>query len=180
MKFDRSGRARGPSRAAADRDPPSLGNYGEARGPPSHEETNFKPTHYLLLPDDVARELFAPPAEVERLKGFLKASCRVVSIRPRGFQSVALSIADRAVLTLAARERAGWVLSDDRLLRDLAEVEGMRPLGTLGFLLLALRRKRLTASETRVALDDLVRLHGFRSGVELYRAAVRMIDDATL
>lgn len=133
----------------------------------------------ILVPDDVQRELVAspiPPAEEAVLETFLR-SCQVVRIRPKGFRSTALSTADRTVLTLAVREGADRVLADDRLLRDLVEVEGMKPIGTLGVLVLAMRKKRLSAPETRSAIDELVRDHGFRIGIALYERMRVAIDE---
>ncbi len=71
---------------------------------------------------------------------------------------------------------AALLLADDRTVRRVAVVEGTRPLGTLGVLLLALRRGLVDQDEVRRLVDDLVRSHGFRIGVELYAAVIREID----
>ena len=135
----------------------------------------------LLIPDDVERELFegsVEPAEAETLRYFLKERCRIVRIRPSGFRASALSRPDRTVLTLAKREGGDRVLSDDRLLRDLSEVEGCKPIGTLGLLLAALRKRLMTKKETRSALHELIRKHGFRISIELYEAVLTEIEKA--
>ncbi|MBU0677015.1 MAG: DUF3368 domain-containing protein [Verrucomicrobia bacterium] len=132
----------------------------------------------LLIPDDIERELFAAPvnpAEEALLRRFLKKHSRVVRIRPRGFRTSALSKADRTVLTLAAREKAAGIVSDDRLLRDLAEVEGIKPIGTLGILLKALRVGILTPEDARDALHALIAEHGFRISIQLYEAVLSTI-----
>ena len=87
-----------------------------------------------------------------------------------------MSRADNAAMTLAVRRKADLLLTDDRTVRRLATVEGIRPLGTLGVLLLALRQGLVDRAEVRWLIDDLVRSHGFRIGVELYAAAIREVD----
>ena len=90
-----------------------------------------------------------------------------------------MSRADNVAMTLAVRLKAGLLLTDDRTVRRLAAVEGMRPLGTLGVLLLALRGGLVDRAEVRRLVDDLVRSHGFRIGVELYAAVIREVDATT-
>lgn len=87
-----------------------------------------------------------------------------------------MSRADNAAMTLAVRLEADLLLTDDRTVRRLAAVEGIRPLGTLGVLLLALRQGLADRAEVRRLVDDLVRSRGFRIGVELYAAVIREID----
>ena len=90
-----------------------------------------------------------------------------------------MSRADNAAMTLAVRRKAGLLLTDDRTVRRLAAVERMRPLGTLGVLLLAQRGGLVDRAEVRRLVDDLVRSHGFRIGVELYAAVIREVDATT-
>lgn len=84
-----------------------------------------------------------------------------------------LSVADNCVLTLAQRVNADTVLSDDRLLRRVAEVEGIRAIGTLGVLARAVRAGRLPAVDAEAILDELVERHGFRISADVYRAATK-------
>ena len=131
----------------------------------------------IRLPQTVSEEVLAPgtnPAEADLLADFL-ATCRVEAVpNTRRFAS-AMSQADNEALTLAVRSRADFLLCDDKITRLMAEAEGVRPLGTLGLLLRAMRRKRITPAETHKAVDTLVRSHGFRIGTELYLAVLREI-----
>jgi hypothetical protein len=132
----------------------------------------------ILVPRSVADELLAEPispAEAHRLKEFL-GGCRIVRTHAAGPRAGALSRADRDVLAVAIRHRAERILADDLLLRDLAEAEGIRPLGTLGVLVQALRRGFLSPGDAKADLDALVRDHGFRISVALYQAAVSRIQ----
>ena len=115
------------------------------------------------------------PAESDELYRFL-ATVRTERVdSPRVF-AAGMSRADNAAMTLAVRLAADRLLADDRTVRRLATVEGIRPLGTVGVLLLALRRGLVDRAEVRRLVDDLVRSHGFRIGVELYAAVIREID----
>ncbi len=65
-----------------------------------------------------------------------------------------------------------------RILRAMAAAQGIRPLGTLGILLDALRHSILSKGEARRLLDALVGLHDFRIGIEVYQAVIAQIDAA--
>ena len=133
----------------------------------------------IRIPRLVYREVMLPgidPIERDVLQAFL-ASCTIEAVpRPRSFAS-AMSAADNAALTLAVRSKATILLCDERVTRIMAEGEGIRPLGTLGILLQAMRTGLLTRSETRRMVDLLIRTHGFRIGVELYQAVLEQIGN---
>ncbi len=132
----------------------------------------------IRVPRSVASEVLAPaidPVEERVLRTFLRG-CRVEAVaRPRTF-ATGMSPADSDALTLAVRCRADFLLCDEHLTRLMAETEGVRPLGTLGILVRAQRANRLTRAETRRLVDELVREHGFRIGVELYQAVCAAIE----
>ncbi len=133
----------------------------------------------IRLPRQVRDEVLAPevdPAERRELETFLEA-CTVETVRsPRRFAS-AMSVADNAALTLAVRRRAEILLCDERITRLMAENEGVRPLGTLGVLLRAMRQGLLSPAETRETVYLLIRSHSFRIGIELYHAVLAEIDE---
>ena len=87
-----------------------------------------------------------------------------------------MSRADNAAMTLAVRTSADTLLADDRIVRRIAMVQGVRPIGSVGVLLRARRQGRLNGQEVRRILDDLIGSHSFRIGVELYAAVLREID----
>ena len=132
----------------------------------------------MVVPQQVRDEVLArpiDPAESDELHRFLAAVRMECVDSPRVF-AAGMSRADNAAMTLAVRLKADLLLTDDRTVRRLATVEGIRPLGTLGVLLLALRRGLVDRSEVRRLVDDLMHSHGFRIGVELYAAVIREID----
>ncbi len=135
----------------------------------------------IRVPKQVRDEILAPridAVEKHELTVFLEY-CTVKVVRsPRRFAS-AMSVADNAALTLALRCHADFLLCDERVTRLMAETEGVRPLGTLGVLLRAMRQRILSAEQTRAIVDDLVRLHHFRIGIEVYQAVVAAIDGHT-
>ena len=137
--------------------------------------------HALFGPDvrvapAVREEALAPgvdAGEAAALEAFF-AACSVERVRRRSFAS-SMSVADNETLSLAVECRAELLLCDDRVLRMMAEAEGIRPMGTLGVLLHALRAGLLSREEARRLLDALVRLHGFRIGIEVYQAVLARI-----
>lgn len=129
----------------------------------------------VRLPKSVEQELLskgADPAEAEVLRVFLR-QCRIDPVpRPQQF-ALAMSRADNDALTLAIRARAGWLLCDDRLTRRMAEIEGIRPLGTLGLLIRASQQGLLSPAKARELVDRLVQAHSFRIGIEVYQAVLK-------
>ncbi len=131
----------------------------------------------VLIPEAVSLELqreSIPQPEQQRIREFLK-ECRIVAVPDPRFQSGALSLADRCVLTLAAKHGKSVVLTDDALVRRIAVAEGLAVAGTLGVLIRAARANLITKGAARVELDDLVAHHQFRISVQLYQEALRQL-----
>lgn len=128
----------------------------------------------IRVPKAVCRELLVAgmdPVEKEVLESFLE-HCRIEPVRnPRRF-ATAMSAADNAALTLAIRAKADFLLCDERVARMMADIEGIRPMGTLGILLRAARRNMVSRKEARHLIDLLIGTHGFRIGVEVYQAVL--------
>lgn len=132
----------------------------------------------LLVPASVRDEVMAPPlppAEELVLTRFLER-CSIVTVEVLSHFGAGLSRADGEVLTLAVARRADRLLADERLLRRAAQTEGLTAIGTLGVLLAALRAGRLTPEETRGTVDELIREHRFRIGIEVYQAVLERIS----
>ena len=133
----------------------------------------------IRLPKAVYREILIPsmePVENDVLKTFLATCAISVVRRPRRF-ATAMSAADNAALTLAIRNKADVLLCDDRITRVMAETEGIRPLGTLGVLLRAMRESLLSPQETKHLVDILIRLHSFRISVVVYQSVLECIPE---
>ena len=127
----------------------------------------------ILVPDAVSKEILGPevPPDEERLLTAFLSSCKTVNLRKPVRYAGALSFADNCILTLASRERANIVVSDDRLLRKTAVIEGFRVIGTLGILLRATRNSILATKDTEILLAELVLEHHFRISTSVYEAA---------
>jgi len=127
----------------------------------------------ILVPSVVQREVLGPavaPDEEHVLAAFL-ATCRIVEVRGPQSTSRSLSFADNCVLALARAEQADLILSDDRLLRRAAAVEGFDVTGTIGVLLRGRRAGLLSADAALGLLSRLVREHQFRISTAVYDAA---------
>lgn len=129
--------------------------------------------HDIIMPRLVRDEILPPvlaPDEERRLSMFLDG-CRIVDPGTIELRAHGLSHADCAILGLAREQGADLVLSDDRLLRRVAAVEGIGTIGTLGVLIRAAKQGILSTTETEELLSRLVREHGFRISTAVYDAA---------
>ena len=131
----------------------------------------------ILIAEAVRDELFGPevPPDEERLLTTFLTNCQIAQIRKPDIFAGALSFADNCILTLAHREHADLVLSDDRLVRKLTVIEGIRVVGTLGVLLHAKNKKLLSAIETLSLIDQLVEEHNFRISIRVYETVRKAI-----
>jgi predicted nucleic acid-binding protein len=132
----------------------------------------------ILVPVVVRREILGPnvpPDEERLLTGFL-SGCQIVALRKPTKFAQALSYADNCILTLAVKEPANVILSDDRLLRKTAVIEGIRVVGTIGILIRATKSSLLTAKKTVQLLDELVEEHNFRISTRVYEIARNALD----
>lgn len=131
----------------------------------------------ILVSSAVSKEILGPevPPDEERLLTDFLSGCKLVNLRKPVKFAKALSFADNCILTLASKEQTDIVLSDDRLLRKTAVIEGFRVIGTLGILLRAARNSILTAKDTVALLEELVEEHNFRVSTRVYEAARKAI-----
>lgn len=133
----------------------------------------------IMVPEVVRDEILGPevpPDEERLLMGFL-SDCQVVALSNTTRFAKALSFADNCILTLAVTERADMVLSDDRLLRKTAAVEGFRVIGTIGVLIRATKISLLSEKKSAKLLDELVRQHNFRISTSVYEIARNAIQN---
>jgi predicted nucleic acid-binding protein len=132
----------------------------------------------ILVPAVVRKEILGPdvpPDEERLLTGFL-SGCQTVALRKTTRFAQALSYADNCILTLAVKEQANVILSDDRLLRRTAFIEGIRVIGTIGILIHATKSSLLTAKKSVELLDELVEEHKFRISTRVYKLARNAFD----
>jgi len=132
----------------------------------------------IVVPGQIQEELLAkklPPDEMVLLERFLSSCTVQVETKPRSF-SKGLSEADSAALTLAIREQALLVV-DDAALRRMAKAHGLTVLGTLGLLLLGVRKDILTPATAKAAVHELVEEHSFRISIEVYDAIMSRLND---
>ena len=87
-----------------------------------------------------------------------------------------MSFADNCILNLALEKQADMILSDDRLLRKTAAIEGFRVIGTIGVLLHAANSCLLSQKKAVRLLDELVKDHDFRISIQVYEITRNTID----
>jgi len=132
----------------------------------------------ILVPVVVSKEILGPdvpPDEERLLRGFL-SGCRIAALgKPTRFAQ-ALSYTDNCILTLAIKEQVNVLLSDDRLLRKTAAIEGIRVIGTIGILIRATKASLLSPKKYLKLLEELVDEHNFRISTRVYEIARKALD----
>ena len=133
----------------------------------------------LVIPEPVKAEVLKPKIRSDDayiLTKFID-KCRVLPVtKPRCF-SKALSVADNAALTLAIREKAERLLVDERLMRRIAEAEGIAATGTIGILFAGALSQYISPKEAEADLSKLVLSAGFRISVAVYETALEAFRD---
>ena len=133
----------------------------------------------ILVPSAVNQEILGPevPPDEERVLTTFISGCKIADLRKPIKFAQALSFADNCILTVATRQGAAMVLSDDRLLRKTAVIEGFGVIGTIGVLLRANKNSLLNAEETKRLIRQLVEDHNFRISTTVYDGAVRALSE---
>lgn len=116
----------------------------------------------VLGPDLIAS------SERQRLCDFV-GGVEVVDFDETTHHSARLSASDASTLTYAVTRRVNWLVADERLLRRIAEHEGIPTMGTLGLLVAASKRGLISPTEALHDLDAAVSRHHLRISAALYR-----------
>lgn len=131
----------------------------------------------ILVPSKVRHEILGlgiPPDEERLLAAFL-SKCKVADVKKPDVFAKALSFADNCVLTLACKSKADVLIADDRLLRKVAIMEGIRVIGTLGILIWATQKQLVSSKKAHHLLNELVEEHSFRISTAVYEVALSAI-----
>ena len=119
-------------------------------------------------------ELSIPRAVQNECKELvLPKSIEVIDLSPKDKQIALLQLGklhqgELEAIQLAILINANYVLMDDARARDFAATRGVNSLGTIGILLLANKRKRLTKELGLNYLDDLKNKHGIYISESLF------------
>jgi len=111
--------------------------------------------------------------ERQRLETFLGADAQVVDFSETDVESWSLSLSDQCSLTYCMRNRADWLVADERLLRRVARAKGISVVGALGILLQAVRAGNLSRSDARQDVEAAIAEHGLRISVALYQRVLQ-------
>ncbi len=84
---------------------------------------------------------------------------------------------EKSALTLCKQKDILFFLSDDKKARRVANILGIKTLGTIGILLKNLQEKKITKKEAKEILH-LLMTHSYYISTELYMRTVEIIDSA--
>lgn len=136
----------------------------------------------LYVPDLVRQEVLIPdlpPSEQDYLEDTLKP-WETVPWRPRISRlSGGLSVTDISVIEVARQVKAEWVLADERALREVLRSRRHHVIGTLGILLLAVRRGIDSPAAVKGLVDELIRSHRFRISADTYRHFLQRLEETS-
>ncbi|AJF59518.1 MAG: nucleic acid binding protein [archaeon GW2011_AR10] len=90
-------------------------------------------------------------------------------------KDISLGKGETAAILLALQLKTSKVLLDDRKARIAAKSFGLKPIGTLGLLVLAREKNLITKKEFSKLLNELVK-NGFRISIELYKEALKKVQ----
>ena len=79
-----------------------------------------------------------------------------------------IDLGEAQVIVLAKSKNEKIVIIDDFIARNVAEINDLEPIGTLGILLESVKRGILSKEESKKVLDELID-KGFRLGVDIYK-----------
>jgi len=119
----------------------------------------------VLVPSAVWDELTAKPYSMT-----LPACCRKEYVTE--VANLGLGAGETHAIHLAKRKNTPYIILDDHQARKAAQIIGLHTIGTLGILLLFLKKKFMSSAELRSALDVLVQSN-FHVSVELYSHVLR-------
>jgi predicted nucleic acid-binding protein len=133
----------------------------------------------ILLPSIVKSELFTPllAPEEEKVLTLFAEQCTIIEIKQTIFTSKTLSNTDKLILTYAMQNKVDVLLSDDRLVRRVAMSERVRPVGTLGILIQAMKKGLITIKTTRELVEELIHKYKFRISIEVFESVIKVIDE---
>ncbi len=125
----------------------------------------------VLVPKQVLAEIGEKDGAVQNIE-----KCLFVEIKPvRVSRRLFLGEGETAAILLALRAKESVVLLDDRKARVAAKSFGLKPLGTIGVLVMALQRKIIKKKEYLRLLELLIK-NGFRMSIELYDFAKKQVE----
>jgi len=149
--------------------------------------TNASPLIFLvkieLLPllRNCFTQVLAPPAVVAEtgldLPDFIQ--CREVSEVGDAFVRGAVGTLHRGELeamVLAREQGIDLVAIDDKAARTRADQLGLKPIGTLGLIVLAQRLGHLDSSTAMTKVDELVNVHGLYLSTKVSQQIRRQLD----
>ncbi|MEO0413910.1 MAG: hypothetical protein AAF226_03030 [Verrucomicrobiota bacterium] len=116
-----------------------------------------------------------PEIERIRLEKFLQR-VTISNFKEIDYPSKSLSKSDRAVLNWAIQNQPDWLIADERLLRRIAQEEGLRVIGFIGVLFAATQQNIRTKAEVRALINDAVGIHSCHISVELYQRLMAELD----
>ena len=136
----------------------------------------------IMVPDEVLREVSVAKDSPDAIlittavnEGWILIKKSKASDVTLLAKSSGIDIGEAASIILAKDEGALFLI-DDKMGRSVAEILGIRCLGTVGILLIALSKHIISIKELTNILDHMIDL-GFRLGTKVYRRVLQVAKE---
>ncbi len=126
----------------------------------------------IIIPEEVFEEITKKAPEDE--KAYLDSWKSLFSVEEGTSSNKDISKGEEAAIKLAKQKKL-MLIVDDHVARMHAEIEGVRYIGTLGLLLLCIKKKHISKGEFREMLGSLIN-SGFRISIEVYNHVLKEAD----
>jgi len=133
----------------------------------------------IYIPEAVWKEV------VEEGKGQIGAEeveksnwIRTVKVKDQNLVSAlneSLDLGESEAIALALQLSGDIILLDEKEARMMAAKYGLKPLGTIGILILAKKKKRINS--LKIELDKLINESGFRISPEIYKKVLEEVGE---
>jgi len=144
----------------------------------NHLEVLKDAVHQILIPRVVYQEVVVDGKRLGERDAFrvdqavLQSWIKVEQAREAYPVEIPIHPGEAEVISLAKAMGVEWVLLDDVKARTASELAGLKPIGTLGILLRAIKDGKLSFDRFLSTLEEMVR-SGFYLKEDLYLRAVR-------
>lgn len=132
----------------------------------------------IIIPPEVEEELLAGEEQFQqevRLFRDLVTKEYIIIQKPKHRRDFGLDVGENSALSLGSGLQVKHFLSDDKGARKVARILGIPVVGTVGVLLLNLKKGKLAKGEVLILMEELIK-KGYYLSTELYGELVRKLQ----
>lgn len=135
-------------------------------------------TAKIIVLNSVKKEVLSAliaPEEAKNIDHFFKM-VTFSNFKESDLPSSILSKTDKAVINFSRQHKHALILTDDNGIRKVAKAENLSVLGTVGVILLLVKKKELVKKQAIQLMNDLIEKHHFRISIKVYKGLLRELN----